>query len=160
METRGHKVLFVCPTNKLASNYKEDGCTINKFFSIGLTEDTNMAKFDDSGYDTTVFDKICFCSVRNLARIKRYCERNPENIVVATRDTHQLECIDCTTNQNDYDEYYNKCAAMIFPVGMFFRESERLKSNKDKKTLKRAYRSPKPSTDTSKRSRGSIPNTT
>ena len=77
METRGHKVLFVCPTNKLASNYKEDGCTINKFFNIGLTEDTNMAKFDDSGYDTIVFDKICFCSVRNLARIKRYCDAIP-----------------------------------------------------------------------------------
>ncbi|MFM7981889.1 MAG: hypothetical protein ACKPKO_21475, partial [Candidatus Fonsibacter sp.] len=32
METKGHKVLFVCPTNKLANNYKEHGCTINKFF--------------------------------------------------------------------------------------------------------------------------------
>ncbi|MFM7978155.1 MAG: hypothetical protein ACKPKO_02470, partial [Candidatus Fonsibacter sp.] len=31
MATRGHKVLFVCPTNKLANNYKENGCTINKF---------------------------------------------------------------------------------------------------------------------------------
>ena len=49
METRGHKVLFVCPTNKLASNYKEHGCTINKFFGVGLTEGTKMAKFDDSG---------------------------------------------------------------------------------------------------------------
>ena len=83
METRGHKVLFVCPTNKLANNYKEDGCTINKFFGIGLTEDTKMAKFDDSGYDAIVFDEIFFCSVRNLARIKRYCESNPEKIVVA-----------------------------------------------------------------------------
>jgi superfamily II DNA or RNA helicase len=25
MEKRGHKVLFVCPTNKLASNYKKKG---------------------------------------------------------------------------------------------------------------------------------------
>ena len=99
METRGHKVLFVCPTNKLANNYKEHGCTINKFFGNGLTEDTNIAKFDDSGYDTIVFDKICFCSVRNLARIKRYCESNPDKIVVATGDTNQLECIDCITNQ-------------------------------------------------------------
>ena len=49
METRGHKVLFVCPTNKLASNYQEHGCTINKLFGIGLTEGTKMAKFNDSG---------------------------------------------------------------------------------------------------------------
>ncbi|MFM7980601.1 MAG: hypothetical protein ACKPKO_14910, partial [Candidatus Fonsibacter sp.] len=38
LETKGHKVLFVCTTNKLANNYKEHGCTINKFFGIGLTE--------------------------------------------------------------------------------------------------------------------------
>ena len=38
METRGHKVLFECPTNKLANNYKEHGNTNNKFFCIGLTE--------------------------------------------------------------------------------------------------------------------------
>ena len=74
-----------------------------------------MAKFDDSGYDTIVFDEIFFCSVRNLARIKRYCESNPDKIVVATGDTNQLECIDCLTNQNDYDEYYNKCVDIIFP---------------------------------------------
>ncbi|MFM7978145.1 MAG: hypothetical protein ACKPKO_02420, partial [Candidatus Fonsibacter sp.] len=34
METRGHKVLFACPTNKLANHYKEHGCTINKLFSV------------------------------------------------------------------------------------------------------------------------------
>ena len=89
-----------------------------------------MAKFDDSGYDTIVFDKIFFCSVRNLARIKRYCESNPEKIVVATGDTNQVECIDCVTNQSDDDEYYNKCVEMIFPGGMLFRENKRLKSKK------------------------------
>ncbi|MFM7987335.1 MAG: hypothetical protein ACKPKO_49285, partial [Candidatus Fonsibacter sp.] len=47
----------------------------------------------------------------------------------------QLECIDCITNQNNYDEYYNKCVDMIFPVGMFRKENKRLKSKKDKETL-------------------------
>ncbi|MFM7985158.1 MAG: hypothetical protein ACKPKO_38150, partial [Candidatus Fonsibacter sp.] len=51
MESKGHKVLFVCPTHKLASNYKDHGCTSKKFCGIRLTEDTNMAKFDDIGYD-------------------------------------------------------------------------------------------------------------
>ncbi len=74
-----------------------------------------MAKFDDSGYNTIDFDEILFCSVRNLARIKRYCESIPDKIVVATRGTDQLECIDCVTDQKDYDEYYNKCVGMIFP---------------------------------------------
>ncbi|MFM7982707.1 MAG: hypothetical protein ACKPKO_25630, partial [Candidatus Fonsibacter sp.] len=112
--------------------YKEHGCTINKIFGVGMTEGTNMAKFDDSGYDTIVFDEIFFCSVRNLARIKRYCESNPDNIVVATGVTDQLECIDCITKHNDYDEDYNKCVDMIFPVGMILRENKRLKSKEDK----------------------------
>ena len=136
MESRGHKVLFVCPTNRLASNYKENGCTLNKFFGRGLAEGTKMAKFDDSGYDTIVFDEILFCSVWHLARIKRYCDNNPNNIVVATGGTKQLECIDCTTNQHDYDEYYNRCVDLVFPVSMLFKENKRLKSKRDNETLK------------------------
>ena len=73
--------------------------------------------------------------MRNLARTKRYCESKPDKIVVATGDTDQLEWIDCITNQNDYDKYYNRCVDMIFPVGMFSRLNKRLKSKKDKETL-------------------------
>ncbi|MFM7987901.1 MAG: hypothetical protein ACKPKO_52170, partial [Candidatus Fonsibacter sp.] len=98
---------------------------------------TKLAKFNDTGYDNIVLDEMFFCSVRNLARIKRYCESNPDKIVVATGDTDQLECIDCITNQNNYDENYNKCVDMIFPAGMFLNENKRLKSKKDKDTLKR-----------------------
>ena len=74
-----------------------------------MTEDSKMAKFDDSVYDTIVFDEIFFSSVRKLARIKRLCDEHPDNIIIATGDTNQLECIDCITNQRDYDEYYNRC---------------------------------------------------
>ncbi|MFM7857176.1 MAG: hypothetical protein ACKO96_35970, partial [Flammeovirgaceae bacterium] len=73
----------------------------------------------------------------NLARIKRYCESNPDKNVVATGDTDQLECIDCFTNHNNYGEYYNGCVDVIFPVGMFLKENKRLKSKKDKEPLKR-----------------------
>ncbi|MFM7857475.1 MAG: hypothetical protein ACKO96_37525, partial [Flammeovirgaceae bacterium] len=38
---------------------------------------------------------------------------------------------------NNYDEYYNKCVDMVFPVGMFLKVNQRLKSKKDKGTLKR-----------------------
>ncbi|MFM7989513.1 MAG: hypothetical protein ACKPKO_60385, partial [Candidatus Fonsibacter sp.] len=57
------------------------------------------AKVDDTGYDTIAFAEIFFCSVRNLERIKRYCESNPDKIVVATGDTDQLECIYCITTR-------------------------------------------------------------
>ena len=136
MEQRGHKVLYVCPTNKLSSNYGESGCTINKFFSIGMTEQTQMAKFDDSQYDTIVFDEIFFSSIRKLARIKRYCDEHPDKIVIATGDTSQLESIDCITNQRNYDEYYNECVDLIFPDNMYFKENTRLKNAEDKETLR------------------------
>jgi len=49
----GYKVLFVCPTNKLAQKYKENGLTINKFYGIGFTDNTvkdegEIKKFDSS----------------------------------------------------------------------------------------------------------------
>ena len=94
MRARGHNVIFVCPTNVLAEKYKEHGCTLNKFFGIGLTEESKVTRFDDTNYDTIVFDEIFFYSVRRLARIKRYCEENPEKIVIATGDTKQLKAID------------------------------------------------------------------
>ncbi len=87
MEKRRHKVPFVCPTNKLASNYGDTGCTIDRFFSVGMTEDIKMAKFDGSPYDAIVFDEIFFSSIRRLARIKRYCSEHPKKIVIATGDT-------------------------------------------------------------------------
>ena len=51
---------------------------------------------------------------------------------MATGDTDQLECIDFITNQNNYDEYYNRCVDMIFPVGLFLEENKRLNNKKDK----------------------------
>ena len=82
------------------------------------------------------FDEIFFSSIRKLARIKRYCEEHPDRIVIATGDTSQLESIDCITKQHNYDEYYNRCIDLIFPIHMFLKENKRLKSAEDKETLK------------------------
>ena len=61
MEKLGHKVLFVCPTNKLAINNK--GITINKLFGFGMKDNIKMSKFDDSEHDVIVFDEIYFYSI-------------------------------------------------------------------------------------------------
>ena len=74
MEKRGLKVLFVCPTNKLVQNNRENGVTLNQFFGVGMSEDgglTRVSKFDDSPYQVVVFDEIYFASVRMLAKTKR-----------------------------------------------------------------------------------------
>ena len=72
MEQLGHKVLFVCPTNVLVQNNRESGCTLNDFFSVGITEDATkkMTKFDDSSYDVIVFDEIYFANITMLAKSK------------------------------------------------------------------------------------------
>ena len=69
MKTRGHNVLFVCPTNKLVQKYKDAGITINKFFSIGINANAKMSKFDGSNYDTIVCDEIYMSDIQKLARI-------------------------------------------------------------------------------------------
>ena len=71
----------------------------------------------------------------NQTKTKKACERIPDNIVIATGGTNQLECIDCITNQNEYDEYYKKCVDLMLPVGMFFRRNKKLKNQTDTDTL-------------------------
>ena len=138
MEKRGHKVLFVCPTNKLAQNNKDSGVTLNTFFGVGMSDDATqkMAKFDDSIYDVIVFDEIYFANIRMLTKIKRYCENNPSKIILATGDTNQLETIDLVSNTTNYEEYMELCLDTMFPNRIMLRENKRLRTKKDKDTLK------------------------
>ena len=119
-----HKVLCVCPTNKLTQNKKENGVTLNKFFSIGMTEDSNLARFDDDPYDVIVFDEIYVANVRMLARIEQHADNNPDKIIVATGDTNQLETCDPLVEElgDQYDAYVNQCIDSIFPHAMFLTE--------------------------------------
>jgi hypothetical protein len=132
METWGRKVLFVCPTNKLASNYGDNGASTNRFFFIGMTEDSKMAKFDDSPHDAIVFDEIFFSSVRKLAGIQRYCDEHPDNIVIATGDTYQLESIDCIANLPNYD-VLQQARGPDLPRQHVPQENKRLKRKKTRR---------------------------
>ena len=93
-----------------------------------------MHRFDDGPYDTIVFDEILFSSVRKLARVKRYCDEHPDKIIVATGDTNQLESIDLITNQHDYDNHYNKCIDLIFPIHTLFKDLRRTRGCERKRT--------------------------
>ena len=109
----GRSVLFVCPTNVLCIKYGVNGVTLNKFFGIGMTETSRMAKFNEFLYDTIVFDEVFFYSVRKLGMLKRYCDEHPDKIVLATGDTNQLETIDVVSNQLNPDVYTNYCLNSI-----------------------------------------------
>jgi hypothetical protein len=133
MKKLGHKVLFVCPTNKLAIN--TTGVTLNKLFGFGMADNDKITKFDDSKYDVVVFDEVYFYSVCNLQKIKRYCEKNPDKIIIATGDMNQLEPIECSGNNVDAD-YIDTCINKIFEYDVYLQENKRLKKKADKEKLR------------------------
>ena len=123
-EKRNRNLVFVCPTNKLVQKYKAAGITINKFFSIGINANAKMTKFDDSGFDTIVFDEIYMSDLQKLTRIKKYCDENPDKIIIATGDTSQLEPINSLSNQFDYDYYSDHCINQIFKFEIYLEEKK------------------------------------
>ena len=58
MDKPGHNVLFVCPTNSVAQNNRENGVTLKQFFSVAMKYDEVVAKIDDSAYDVIDCDEI------------------------------------------------------------------------------------------------------
>ena len=51
----------MCPSNELCKENIKKGVvavTANKFFSVGLSDDMKMNKFDDTPYTVVVFDEI------------------------------------------------------------------------------------------------------
>ena len=71
-----------------------------------------------------------------LAKIKRTSESNPNEIILATGDTNQLETVDLVSNQIDYETYTDHCINTIFPNGLTLHENKRLKTQADKGFLR------------------------
>ena len=63
-----------------------------------------------------------------LPKIRRYSERNPDKIILATGDTDQLEAIDLVSDRINYDDYMNHCIDTIFPNNILLKENKRLKT--------------------------------
>ena len=63
-------------------------------------------------------------------------------IIIATGDTNQLETCDPLVEElgDQYDSYVNHCIDTIFPNSMFLKENKRLRSDEDKKTLKKYFK--------------------
>ena len=70
--------------------------------------------------------------LQKLTRIKKYCDENPDKIIIATGDTSQLEPINSLSNQFDYDYYSDHCINQIFKFEIYLEENNRLKQMKIK----------------------------
>ena len=134
----GYRVLFVCPTNKLAQNNGVNGATINTFVGMTINNEESLTKIDASQYDVIVFDEIYFANVRMLARTKRYADNNPNKTIIATSGTNQLVTCDPLVEElgDQYGSYVNRCLDILCPNSMCLKENKRLKSDEDKRTLK------------------------
>ena len=132
------KILFVTPTNNLNQECGMQAETINTFFSIQVGEE-KLKDFDHSFFDVIVFDEIYFNSIPVLARIKTFVEKNPDKIVVATGDEHQLQGVVDITNTQDYRTYLDGCIKQIFKHYIYLEECKRLTNEEDRIKLKSIY---------------------
>ena len=136
MKSLGHTVLFVVPNNELINNTTCDGVTVNIFFSVGMTEESKMKKFDSSMYDVIVFDEICLVDLTFLSRIRSFCSNNADKIIVATGDTKQLKPINAISNcHEDQKAYRNHCINTIFPYNINLKIIKRAETPEDMQKL-------------------------
>ena len=134
MIDRGHKVLFVVPTNELGQECGCEWTTLNKFFGIAFGDEKIM-KFDSSEFDVIVFDEIYFHNVGKWALIREYERNNPEKIIIATGDTKQLKNPESISNTIPFEQYADYCINQIFKYNIMLYESKRLKTEEDRKKL-------------------------
>ena len=108
------------------------------FFNVGLNDSIKMSrnKFDDSFYDTIVFDEIFQLGEHMLHRIKHYVQNHSDKICLAIGDTCQNDPIELLTNTQDQSEYAMECVSQIFPNNIKLLENKRLKTQEDKDKLK------------------------
>ena len=109
--------------------------TVNRFFQVGVSEDTKMKKFDDSLFDVIVFDEIFKCPISILTRIKNYVETHPDKIILATGDTDQNKPVETLSTEIDHKTYAHHCLDVIFKNQIRLRINKRLASEKDRKMI-------------------------
>ena len=66
-----------------------------------------MKLFDDSDFDTLVFDEIFFNDILFLTKIKKCVTEHPDKIIIATGDTNELPPVEEVANQMDPKYYLN-----------------------------------------------------
>ena len=137
-QIQNKNILFVTPTNNLNQECGVEAITINTFFSIQVGEE-QLKDFDYSSYDVIVFDEIYFNSIPVLARIKTFVEKNPDKIIVATGDEHQLQGVVDITNTQGYRTYLDSCIKQIFKHYIYLEECKRLTNEEDRIKLKSIY---------------------
>ena len=117
----GYRVLFVCPTNKLAQNNGVNGVTINKFFGMTINNEESLTKIDASQYDVIVFDELYvvdICKLSKKLRILLILIKIKK--IIATGDTSQLEPMNDYSNQKNMMSMLTSVKVIFFLMQFIF----------------------------------------
>ena len=126
LQKMGYKTLFVAPQNMLKQEIDCDAETLNKFFSIPVFKGDSLPPYDYSGYKVIVFDEIYMSNPYILNKIRAFCEKNPDLIIIGAGDVKQLPSIEPYTNCRNVDEYVDSCIDIIFKHNIFLKISKRV----------------------------------
>ena len=126
LQKMGYKTLFVVPQNMLKQEIDCDAETLNKFFSIPVFKGDSLPPYDYSGYKVIVFDEIYMSNPYILNKIRAFCEKNPDLIIIGAGDVKQLPSIEPYTNCQNVDEYVDSCIDIIFKHNIFLKISKRV----------------------------------
>ena len=126
LQKMGYKTLFVVPQNMLKQEIDCDAETLNKLFSIPVCKGDSLPPCDYSGYKVIVFDEIYMSNPYILNKIRAFCEKNPDLIIIGAGDVKQLPSIEPYTNCQNVDEYVDSCIDIIFKHNIFLKISKRV----------------------------------
>ena len=123
----GYNTLFVVPQNMLKQEVDCEAVTQNTFFSVPIhKDDGSLPKYDHSGFNVIVFDKIYMSSPYILNKIRQFVIDNPDKIVIGAGDVKQLPCIEPFTNNQNVENYVDNCIDIIFKHNIFLKICKRV----------------------------------
>lgn len=131
-----HKILFVTPTNKLASDFQKDGfstTTVHSLLGI-FAEDVELhkaKKINVSNFEVICFDEIFMLPPGIQRRIDRFIRNHPNQKFIATGDLDQLPPIG---ESSATPEYREKCINIVFPNQITLKICKRVQE-KERATL-------------------------
>ena len=124
----GRNVCFVVPTNRLLQEKTGnlEATTYNKFFSIAVDSDEKLAPYDHSFFDVICFDEVLMANRFILNKVRLFCLKHPEKIIIGTGDVNQLQSVEELTNCQDHKTYIDNCMDVIFKNNIFLQVCKRV----------------------------------
>ena len=124
----GRNVCFVVPTNRLLQEKTGnlEATTYNKFFSIAVDSDEKLAPYDHSSFDVICFDEVLMGNRFILNKVRLFCLKHPEKIIIGTGDVNQLQSVEELTNCQDHKTYIDNCMDVIFKNNIFLQVCKRV----------------------------------